>query len=153
MDAIDAVCPGFSNGLQSGPNYSVPRQGRVAVWELCLDVESDSIRAVFSADFRCISGRADSSHRQKAQMGVFTLLSHDVHIDLESFLLSKDLGGLLSKYTVPASETPKALYCLNLMNINPASMFPDLIGAAAMANVSWPLATFWEPLSAASPSE
>lgn len=38
-------------------------------------------------------------------------------------------------YEIPAQAMGKALCDLNLMNINPSTMFPDLDGAAAQANL------------------
>ena len=58
----------------------------------------------------------------------------DVHIDIESYLRSRNLAQFLFRYEIRAQEMGKALCDLDLMNIHESTLFPDLNGAAARAN-------------------
>lgn len=120
--------PGFSKGVnEGGIAYGV---GTVVVWELVITSET-----VVADEFELFSSRADFAERQRAQQGVFTRLTHDVYVDVEAYLKSRGLAHLLARYEIPGSEMGTALCDLNLMNISPSTMFPDLDGAAAMANL------------------
>ena len=128
MDFVEHLNPGFMTGSQQQPiTFGV---GSVAVWELYI---TDQIQS--SDEFRFFSGMAENAYRQKSQRGFFTQLDHAVHLDLEAYFVSRDLGNLIAKYEIPGQAMGKALYDCDLMNINPATMFPDLDGAAAMSNL------------------
>lgn len=128
MDYAEALNPGFRTGArQDGVHFGI---GAVAVWEL---VVTDELLA--QKEFNMFTERAEGAHRQRSQRGVFTSLDHLVHLDIEAFANSIDLGHLIAKYEISGQAMGVALYDCELMNINPATMFPDLDGAAAMANL------------------
>ena len=87
-------------------------------------------------EFEFLSSHEAVNRRQKAQLGAFTRLSHDEHLDLESYLKSRSQLDRLTRFVIPGSETWKALHDLNLMNINFATVYPDLYGAAMQANAA-----------------
>jgi hypothetical protein len=127
--------PGFKAGLLHGGIRFGP--GSVAVWELTL---ADELRQC--EELQVIVTRKDGFHRQRAQGGVFTRLNHRKHLDLESYLKDRGLGGLLVGYEIAGGEMMKALGDLRRMNICFATLFPDLDGAAKQANLFPPLDTF-----------
>ncbi len=112
----------------------------VAVW--CLDRTEELLE---TGDLVIIDDRMDDFHRQRAQQGCFTRLNHDVHLDLESYLVDRNLAHLLARYEIPGREMSKALTDLERMNINAATLFPDLEGAAKEANLA-PLVAIMEYL-------
>ena len=129
MDYIENLNPGFKTGTCTGGIQFGNEP--VAVWSLVLadDIEIDG-------EFEIIAVRKDNFHRQRAQQGVFTRLTHDVHVDLESYLMSRNIcGKYLECFEISGQEMGKALSSLKLMNITFASLFPDLDGAAAQANI------------------
>lgn len=129
FDLADHKAPGFKSGMHSrSPLAST--SDIVAVWQL---VEQDGMTV--DNEFEVVTSRVDFAQRQKSQQGLFTLLSHDVHTDVEAYLTSRGLGHLLSRYEISGRDINKALSDLNLMNINPSTLFPDLDGAASMANL------------------
>ncbi len=65
---------------------------------------------------------------------MFTWLKNLEHLDLEGFLASRQLCFHLKRYVIPGNDTRRALYDLFMMNIHYASLFPDMDGAAKMAN-------------------
>ena len=102
-----------------------------AIWALaCYDdtFVEDEFRRLDTPEFR--------NARLHAQQGLFTYLTHDVHIDVERYLVSRQLGRRLEKFVIPGKEAGTALHDLNLMGINNAALFPDLAGAALQANMS-----------------
>lgn len=60
--------------------------------------------------------------------------------DLETFILENNIfkcsenDPILYKFLIPGSDRKKILKLLNKMNVNPKSLFPDLIGASVNAN-------------------
>lgn len=60
--------------------------------------------------------------------------------DLETFILENNIfkcnenDPILYKFLIPESDRKKILKLLNKMNVNPKSLFPDLIGASINAN-------------------
>lgn len=79
LDYAESLNPGFRSGThQGGIQFGADH---IAIWELVLvDVlERDKEFEVFPA---C----PDAGHRQKAQQGVFTLLNHEIHLDVEAYL-------------------------------------------------------------------
>jgi hypothetical protein len=105
-----------------------------AIWALAChrDVFVDN-------EFTLIDEHEFRNTRLHAQQGLFTYLTHDVHVDVESYLTSRGLGNRLEKFLIRGQEAHKALHDLNLMGINDAAMYPDLGGAARQANMS----NFW----------
>ncbi len=86
-------------------------------------------------EFEVLSSLSAVNYWQKAQLGVFTRLTHNDHVDIASYLAKRKLLGQLMQFVIPGSETNKALSDLESMNITYASLFPDLRGAAMQANV------------------
>ncbi len=127
FDLADHDAPGFKTGAHARIPHSLKS---VAVWEL---VNDDRLKV--GNEFEIVPSRVDFAQRQKNQQGVFTLLTHDVHLDVEAYLRSRKLGHLLAKYEISGQDMGQALADLNLMNINPATLFTDLDGAASMANL------------------
>lgn len=70
-----------------------------------------------------------------AQSGLFTNLRSQEFVDLESYLLSQELGHYLECYELPYSSAHTALRDLEQMNLTFSSLFPDLTGAAQQANI------------------
>ncbi len=107
--------------------------GSVAVW--ALDVAQDHLQT--EGEFEIVRptiGYSQHSIWMRAQQSVFTRLTHDVHVDLESYLVSRGLEKRLERYEIRGQEMSKALTDLRLMNISYASLFPDLKGATKQAN-------------------
>jgi len=128
MDLAESLNRGFRKGTNSGGITF--GDGSLAVWELVVTEEME-----VPGEFEVFASRIDSAQRQRAQQGVFTKLAHDVCIDIESYLHSRKLAQFLFRYEIPAQEMGKALCDLDLMNINESTLFPDLDGAAARANL------------------
>ncbi len=127
-DYMEDQNPGFkSEPSQQGVIFG---EGNIVVWELVM------LDEIFqNGEFEVFTSRPESGHRQKAQQGVFTKLDHEVHLDVEAYLTSKGLAHCLAKYEISGQEMGRSLADLALMNITPATMFPDLDGAASMANI------------------
>ncbi len=87
-------------------------------------------------EFRLLDTPEFRNARLHAQQGLFTFLTHDVHVDIERYLVSRKHGNRLEKFVIPGQEAGKALHDLNLMGINNAALFPDITGAALQANMS-----------------
>ncbi|HBP88820.1 MAG TPA: hypothetical protein DD706_14115 [Nitrospiraceae bacterium] len=113
-----------------GGPMAIPNEPFV-IWALsCHDdiFVEDEFRLLDTPEFR--------NARLHAQQGLFTYLMHDVHVDLERYLVSRNLGSRLEKFVIPGQEAGTAIHDLNLMGINNAALFPDLAGAALQANMS-----------------
>jgi hypothetical protein len=118
---------GFSQG---NPEVLRPDfQGMVVIWELNMLEEIE-----YGKEFEKLSPRPFLAGNQIRQRGVFTRLTHDVFVDLESYFKSRGLGQYLGRWELPANEYAKAIADLRLMNIRYATLFPDLRGAALDAN-------------------
>lgn len=102
----------------------------VVIWEL---IECGNIQ--LPGEFEIIGHRVTSAHRQRAQQGMFTKLTHGTHLDLESYLIARKLTVYLRRYEIPGSEVYKALRDLDLMNIKFVTLFPDFFGAVRQANI------------------
>jgi hypothetical protein len=113
--------------------------GSVAVWEL-----SAPQGVVNGEEFKMFTSLTDDARRQKAQQGLFTLLNHETHFDLASYLASRGEAHRLTKYEISAEgrNFPTALVDLTLMNVRYATLFPDLDGAAWQANIDAVLTLF-----------
>ncbi len=128
MDLANYLNPGFKSGThEGGITFG---SGQISVWGL---VVADKLKK--QNEFEIIGTRADFAHRQRAQQGVYTRLTHDVYVDVESYLSAKGLSHYLERYEIPSQEMGKAICDLDLMNINSATMFPDLSGSADRANL------------------
>lgn len=102
----------------------------VCIWRL--GVTKDLL---VPGEFEVLSSLSAVNYWQKAQLGVFTRLTHEEHLDIVSYLAERKLLGRLKRFVIPGSETLKALSDLEAMNITYATLFPDLRGAAIQANV------------------
>jgi len=134
-DYAEILNPGFKTGTNTGGIQF--GNELVAVWALVLgnDIEK-------KGEFEIITAKRNDFYRQRAQQGVFTRLTHDVHVDLESYLISRNIcSKYLECFQIPGQEMGKALHHLELMNISFATLFPDLGGAAAQANIGSTLKT------------
>jgi hypothetical protein len=135
-DLIEELNPGFSQGMANGFLYG---SGYVTVWSLLVDDLLFSEKGLSKKhELEIFEIRSQFAYRQKAQQGVGTRLSHDLHTDLEAYLASRGLAHFLTRFNIPRQEMGKALWDLQLMNINPATLYPDLTGAAELAN-TWHL--------------
>ena len=129
-DYMEALNPGFKLGMPTG-GIKWGGEGSITIWEL---VETEGME---NGDFSIIRPETEfsvHSLRIRAQKSVFTKLIHNVHLDLESYLQSRDLISCLERYDIPGVEAAKALRDLDLMSITFSDLFPDLGGAAARAN-------------------
>jgi hypothetical protein len=133
MGMLEHVAPGF----KSGTSDVVPTpEGAVAVWELNFVPEVLEKKG----EFELITPRPPMAQRQIHQRGVFTRLTHDVHVDIESYLNATGKSRYLARYDLKSSEYRKALADLGLMGISHATLFQDLDGAAQQANLAPSLA-------------
>ena len=116
-------------GIKSGERVSALPSSAVAVWALALREE-----LTVPGEFEIKQALAAQNYWQKSQSGVFTQLTHDIHLDLEAYLVPRDLGHCLERWEIPGPEANTALDDLRRMNISYATLFPDLGGAAREAN-------------------
>jgi hypothetical protein len=108
------------------------KHGTVRVWGLRLwrDIQ-------VSGEFEIIRVAPEGGARQRAQKGLFTKLLSDKHHDLEAYLTERGLAHYLEIYEIDKRCLGDALRDLQLMNITPAALFPDLQGAAQQANIDY----------------
>jgi hypothetical protein len=80
---------------------------------------------------------ARDNRRMKSQNGLFTKIpdGFDIASFLRASLSTDDRRRVLIKFLVPNHERHNALVDLNMMNINHASLFPDLHGASMYCNL------------------
>jgi len=81
--------------------------------------------------------KSDENPRLISQAGLFTISPSG--IDVEEWVAKYFEGDRLvrlRKVTLPNTERDTALKALNRMNINHATLFPDLIGASKYCNLS-----------------
>jgi hypothetical protein len=131
---------GFMHGTAGFfPAANVSQVDDVAVWELAYKGDM-----IIEDQFEIFEYRVDQAYRQKAQQGMFSLLTHHVAIDLESYLKEQGLAFYLTRYEIPGGEIGRALWNLRLMNIRYASLFPDIDGAAIEANTAYALNQFMD---------
>ncbi len=79
---------------------------------------------------------SDENQRLITQNGLFTRSMTNKSI--ESWVsenTSEEEGMALIKFLIPDSEREECLRTLNRMNINPLSLFPDLLGASKYCNL------------------
>jgi hypothetical protein len=125
----------FTDRLKSmehgGGSYTIKGDiGAVRIWELALwgPVEAPE-------EFEIVRGQPHVGTRQRAQSGVFTRLRSQEHLELSPYLASRGLIDHLVAYDIPLDASSHALRDMQLMNIMPATLFPDLYGAAWQANI------------------
>jgi hypothetical protein len=124
--------PGFRIG-DLGRNVVKWGNGVIAIWCLA-DVEGLQSKDEFEI-LRPETEFAVHSQRIRAQKSIFTRLTHDTNIDIESYIKDHGIHGALERFEVPGSQAAKALRDLELMNISFSDLFPDLEGAATHANL------------------
>lgn len=83
---------------------------------------------------------SDENHRLISQGGLFTISKTGKSVDdwireNHPNPAEDDGGMILIKILIPNSERDKCLRTLNRMNINPLSLFPDLMGASQFCNL------------------
>lgn len=86
---------------------------------------------------RLVMPRTDENPRLISQAGIFTISPSG--IDIEQWIRKQYKGDKhirLRKVTIPNHERETVLKALNRMNINHATLFPDLIGASKYCNLS-----------------
>lgn len=134
---------GHMEALSAGATVSgevdaerIVRQGveeKVAIWSF--KVSRAWPQDAPPPDLKVVESRTDIGHRQRAQRGVFTKLTHESFFCVEDYLESlAPKEPPLRLYLVPAWQAPKAIKELRMMNITFATLFPDLHGAALQAN-------------------
>jgi len=98
-------------------------------------------------ELRPIIPDTETSHRTRNQLGV--LVKMPPHCDLEEYIAeqfecdnqkdSSAARAILQKIVIPNKSRKDCLKLLNKMNINRASLFPDIDGAAQYINAMWEL--------------
>ena len=138
-DYMESLNPGFKLGMPTGGIKW--GEGSIAIWEL---VETEGMEKDEFSIIRPETEFSVHSLRIRAQKSVFTKLTHDVHMDLESYLRSRDLISCLERYDISGIEAAKALRDLELMNITSSDLFPDLGGGSRSCEF-WvlQLAPYW----------
>jgi hypothetical protein len=103
---------------------------KVRIWALAM---WDQIEV--PGEFEVVRVRSALGDRQRAQSGMFTRLRSLEHLELEPYLESRGLANYLIAYDLPMDAAAHAMRDLQLMNIIPRTLFPDLHGAAWQANI------------------
>jgi len=133
MDALRIANRDYDHELGTPtPGAIYPATEPVAIWGIANSKELEIV-----GEFEFLTSRAAINYWQKAQKGLFTKLTHEIYVDVEMYLASRDLGHRLERYVIPGQEAMAALGDLARMNITYASLFPDLRGAALHANLSY----------------
>jgi hypothetical protein len=128
-DALEQVNPGFHAGH---PKFvQPPTPANICIWELNFVPEAIAV----PGEFEFVTPRPSLARRQVMQRGAFTRLTHDVYVDIESYLRSREKSAYLLRYDIALSEYRRALADFRLMGISHVSMFQDLDGAARQSNM------------------
>lgn len=128
--ALDAVNGGrLTSGTLDQEPVSLPTEP-VCIWRLSVSNE-----LWVDGEFAAMTALAAVNYWQKAQNGLFTRLTHKDHIDVVSYLKSRNLAQRLHRFAIPGAEAGKALSDLEAMNVTFATLFPDCRGAALQANI------------------
>jgi FRG domain len=116
-----------SGQLERSPIFSPTHQ--IAIWRLACgnDLWVDG-------EFEAVTTLSPLNFWQKAQTGLFTRLSYQKSADVGQYLGDRNEDGRLTVFLLPGGEALRMLADLKDMNINFATLFPDLRGAAAQAN-------------------
>ncbi len=105
----------------------------VAIWSFRMERAAEKVE--LPEHLEIMNARTDIGHRQRAQRGVFTRLTHEKYFCLEDYLETfSPQNPPLRKYLIPAREAARAITELRMMNITYGTLFPDLAGAALQAN-------------------
>ena len=139
---VENISPGTLSGYFDPKKFLCSGMSRpVAVWGLLVDSvnpedrEKLAVGEGLAKEIELLNPQMDIGHRQRAQRGLFTRLTHNNYFSIEEYLSTLDLPKPpLRKYLIPGSEAAKALTELRMMNITFATLFPDLDGAARQAN-------------------
>lgn len=102
----------------------------VRIWALAMWETLDD-----SEEFEVVHIDPAPTSRVRAQSGAFTRLRSEDHLELESYLSKENKLDYLVAYEIPMDSASHALRDLQLMNIMPRTLFPDLHGAAWQANL------------------
>lgn len=105
-------------------------EGSVRVWAIAM---WDQIE--IPGEFEVVRASPRAAARQRAQSGLFTRLRSEEYLELVPYFVSRNLTDHLVAYDIPIDAASHAMRDLQLMNITPATLFPDLYGAAWQANV------------------
>lgn len=125
--ALEEVRKDWLHGSRA---HTVPPTGKpIRVWGLRFWEPIE-----VSDEFTVVRVVPRTAARQHAQRGVFTKLRTRHHQDVESYLTQRGLAHCLEVYDIPREVSLDGLRDLELMNITPAVLFPDLAGAALQAN-------------------
>lgn len=103
---------------------------KVRIWALTMWDNTE-----IPKEFQVVRGYSSFDNRQRAQSGLFTKLYSREHLELESYFTSQGLTDYLVAYDLPMDAAANAMRDLQLMNIMPRTLFPDLHGAAWQANI------------------
>ncbi len=115
---------GFSHFTLTGNEEKV-RIWELAIWEP-IEVKDE---------FEIIRSHSDIGARQRAQSGLFTRLRSQDHLELVPYLEDRGLAHNLVAYDLSMDAAAHAIRDLQLMNIMPRTLFPDVHGAALQANI------------------
>lgn len=101
---------------------------RVTIWVL------DSENPIWSTHYgvEIIDVPSFGNQRIRNQSGTFTL-SKTPFASLEQYVAAQEDGAALQRYTLPASDSTRALADLDAMGIHHATVYPEIEGAAQMA--------------------
>lgn len=116
----------LNSGLRT--HYPLRYEGAVSVWSFT------PWEPIVQTELEVVS--ADTLHgtRARSQQSVFTRLHDRHHVDLEAYLISKQLGYYLVRYDIDMKSALAAVKDLKRMNISFLTVFPDIHGAALQAN-------------------
>ena len=116
------------SGVRSFIPY--PSEGHVTVWEFAV------WGGLKNSEVEIIEAHTLHGTRARSQQSVLTRLCASEYLDLESFLVAKELGYFLTRYNINLSSAISALRDLKRMNVSFLTLFPDIEGAALQANIS-----------------
>lgn len=105
-------------------------EGSVRIWALALWKPIE-----VPGEMEIVRVQPHLAARQRAQSGLFTRLRSENHLELVPYLASRGLSDYLVAYDLPMDAASHAMRDLQLMNIMPRTLFPDLYGAAWQANI------------------
>lgn len=105
-------------------------EGKVRIWALSIGGAIEVPR-----EFKIVRAHSGIAARQRAQSGLFTRLRSQDHLELPPYLEERGLADHLIAYDLPIDAAAHAMRDLQLMNIVPRTLFPDLYGAAQQANI------------------
>jgi hypothetical protein len=105
-------------------------EGSVRIWAITM---WDQIE--IPGEFEIVRASPRAAARQRAQSGLFTRLRSEEYLELAPYFVSRNLADHLVAYDIPIDAASHAMRDLQLMNITPATLYPDLYGAAWQANI------------------